>query len=78
MFMYYTKLALHVSGAICIHHQECKQQSTVAGTGHSMSSEPNFQHSDPIMKLSTREAKIMNSFGDFLTLKKVGFLKIQI
>jgi hypothetical protein len=33
--------------------------------GHSMSSEPNFQHSDPRMKLSICEAKIMNSFGDF-------------
>jgi hypothetical protein len=30
-----------------------------------MSSEPNFQHSDPRMKLSICEAKIMNSLGDF-------------
>jgi hypothetical protein len=38
--------------------------------GHSMSSEPNFQHSDPRIKLSKCEAKIMNSFGDdFKTLK---------
>jgi hypothetical protein len=45
-----------------------------------MSSEPNFQHSDPRMKLSICEAKIMNSFGDFVSKlsKKVGFLKIQI
>jgi hypothetical protein len=46
-----------------------------------MSSEPNFQHSDPRMKLSICEAKIMNSFGDFKKKKfflKVGFLKIQI
>jgi hypothetical protein len=33
--------------------------------GHSVSSEPNFQRSDPRMKLSICEAKIMNSFGDF-------------
>jgi hypothetical protein len=33
--------------------------------GHYMSSETNFQHSDPRMKLSIREAKIMNSFGGF-------------
>jgi hypothetical protein len=33
--------------------------------GHSMSGEPNFQHSDPRMKLPICEAKIMNSFGDF-------------
>jgi hypothetical protein len=33
--------------------------------GHSMSSEPYFQHSDPRMKLSICEVKIMNSFGDF-------------
>jgi hypothetical protein len=47
--------------------------------GHSMSSEPNFQHSDPRMKLSICEAKMMNSFGDFFfNFKKVGFLKIQI
>jgi hypothetical protein len=47
--------------------------------GHSMSSEPNFQHSDPRMKLSICEAKIMNSFGDFFqNFKMVGFLKIQI
>jgi hypothetical protein len=37
--------------------------------GHSMSSEPNFQDSDPRMKLSMCEAKIMNSFGDFFKLK---------
>jgi hypothetical protein len=36
-------------------------------------------HSDPRMKLSIREAKIMNSFVDlFQNFKKVGFLKIQI
>jgi hypothetical protein len=35
--------------------------------GHSMSSEPNFQHSDSRMKLSICEAKIMNSFGDFIS-----------
>jgi hypothetical protein len=36
-------------------------------------------HSDPRMKLSILEAKIMNSFGDFFqNFKKVGFLKIQI
>jgi hypothetical protein len=47
--------------------------------GHSMSSEPNFQHSDPRMKLFICEAKIMNSFGDFFQkFKKEGFLKIQI
>jgi hypothetical protein len=47
--------------------------------GHSMSSEPNFQYSDPRMKLSICEAKIMNSFGDFFqNFKKVGFLKIHI
>jgi hypothetical protein len=33
--------------------------------GHSMSSEPNVRHSDPRMKFSICEAKIMNSFGDF-------------
>jgi hypothetical protein len=39
-----------------------------------MSSEPNFQHSDPRMKLSICEAEIMNSFGDFFQeFKKVGF-----
>jgi hypothetical protein len=47
--------------------------------GQSMSGEPNFQHSDPRMKLSICEAKIMNSFGDsFQNFKKVGFLKIRI
>jgi hypothetical protein len=47
--------------------------------GHSMSSEPNFQHSDPRMKLSICETKTVNSFGDFFqNFKKVGFLKIQI
>jgi hypothetical protein len=37
-------------------------------------------HSDPRMKLSVCEAKIMNSFGDFFfqKFKTVGFLKIQI
>jgi hypothetical protein len=35
-------------------------------------------HSDPRMKLSIREAKIMNSFVNFLNFKKVGFLRIQI
>jgi hypothetical protein len=45
--------------------------------GHSMSREPNFHHSDPRMKLSICEAKIINSFGDFFqNFKKVGFLKI--
>jgi hypothetical protein len=45
-----------------------------------MSSEPNFQLSDPRMKLSICAAKIINSFGDFFfqNFKKVGFLKIQI
>jgi hypothetical protein len=43
--------------------------------GHSMSSEPNFQHSDPRMKLSICEAKIMNSFGDFFKLLKGRFFK---
>jgi hypothetical protein len=37
------------------------------GMGHSMSSEPNFQHSDPKIKLSICEVKIMNSFGDFIS-----------
>jgi hypothetical protein len=47
-------------------------------TGHSMSSESNFQHSDSRIKLSICEA-IVNSFGDFFQkFKKVGFLKIQI
>jgi hypothetical protein len=32
--------------------------------GHSMSSEPNFQHSDSRMILSMIETKTMNSFGD--------------
>jgi hypothetical protein len=32
-----------------------------------MLSEPNFQHSDPRMRLSICEAKIMNSFGDFFS-----------
>jgi hypothetical protein len=36
--------------------------------GHSMTSEPNFQHSDLRMKLSICEAKIMNSFGDFFKI----------
>jgi hypothetical protein len=36
-------------------------------------------HSDPRMKLSICEAKIMNSFGDFFqNFRKVGFLKSQI
>jgi hypothetical protein len=45
-----------------------------------MSSEPNFQHADPRMKLSICEAKIMNSFGDlFSNFKKSRFKKkIQI
>jgi hypothetical protein len=30
--LYYTVLALHVSGAICTHHQEHKLQSRVVGT----------------------------------------------
>jgi hypothetical protein len=47
--------------------------------GHSMLSEPNFQHSDLRMKLSICEAKTMNSFGNlFQNFKKVGFLKIHI
>jgi hypothetical protein len=41
--------------------------------GHSMSSELNFQHSDPRMKLSIREAKIMNSFVDFFKILKSRF-----
>jgi hypothetical protein len=46
---------------------------------YSMSGEPDFQHSDPRMKLSICEAKIMNIFGDFFfNFKKAGFLKIQI
>jgi hypothetical protein len=54
--------------------------SAMLHRGHYMSSEPNFQHSDPRMKLSIREAKIMNSFGNlfFQNFKKVGFLIIQI
>jgi hypothetical protein len=43
-----------------------------------MSSEPKLQHSDPRMKLSIREAKIINSFGDFFKSLKGRFLKIQI
>ena len=36
-------------------------------------------HSDPKMKLSICDAKIMNNFGDFFqNFKKVGFWKIQI
>jgi hypothetical protein len=47
--------------------------------GHSMSSGPNFQHSDPRMKLSICEAKKMNSFGDFFKIfKKVGFFKKKL
>jgi hypothetical protein len=30
--LYYTTLALHVSGAICTHHQKRKLQSTTVGT----------------------------------------------
>jgi hypothetical protein len=30
--LYYTVLALHVSGVICTHHQEHKLQSTAVGT----------------------------------------------
>jgi hypothetical protein len=42
--------------------------------GHSMSSEPNFQHSDSRMKLSICETKTMNSFGNFFqNFKKVRF-----
>jgi hypothetical protein len=29
--LYYTTLALHISGAICTHHQEHKLQSTAVG-----------------------------------------------
>jgi hypothetical protein len=48
----------------------------VSPMGHSVSSEPNFQHSDPKMKLSICEAKIMNSFGDFFKiLKRWGLFK---
>jgi hypothetical protein len=40
----------------------------------SMSGEPNFQHSDPRMRLSICEAQIMNSFGDFFQkFKTIGF-----
>jgi hypothetical protein len=38
--------------------------------GHSMSSYPNFQNSDPRMKLSICEAKIMISFVDFFKILK--------
>jgi hypothetical protein len=31
--LYYTMLALHVSGGICTHHQEHKLQSTAVGMG---------------------------------------------
>jgi hypothetical protein len=46
-------------------------------SGHSMFSRSNFQHSDPRMKLSICEAKIMKSFGEFFfqKFKKVGFFK---
>jgi hypothetical protein len=30
--LYFTMVALHVSGAICTHHQEHKLQSTAVGT----------------------------------------------
>jgi hypothetical protein len=30
--LYYTMLALHVSGTICTHHKEHKLQSTAVGT----------------------------------------------
>jgi hypothetical protein len=44
--------------------------------GHSMSNEPNFQHSDPRMKLSICEANLMNSFGDlFSNFSKGRFFK---
>jgi hypothetical protein len=44
-----------------------------------MSSEPNYQHSDPRMKLTICETKKMNSFCDFFqNFKKLGLLKIQI
>jgi hypothetical protein len=40
-------------------------QTNLRHMGHSMSSEPNVQHSDPRMKLSICETKTINSFGDF-------------
>jgi hypothetical protein len=44
--------------------------------GNSMPSELNFQHSDPRMKLSICETKIMNSFGDVVSkVSKVRFFK---
>jgi hypothetical protein len=43
--------------------------------GYSMSSEQNFQHLDPRMKLSICEAKIVNSFGDFSKFKNGRFFK---
>jgi hypothetical protein len=47
-----------------------------SSTGHSVSSEPYFQHSDPRMKLSICEAKIMHSFVIFFKiLKRYVFFK---
>jgi hypothetical protein len=45
-----------------------------------MSREPKFQRSDPRMKLTTCEAKIMNSFGDSFSNFSKGtfFLKKNI
>jgi hypothetical protein len=54
--------------AATLRDARCKaQESFSAHAGHSKSSEPNFQHSDPRMKLSIRESKIMNSFGVFFS-----------
>jgi hypothetical protein len=45
--------------------------------GHFMlSSEPNFQQSDPRMKVSICEAKRKNSFGDFFQTKNSNFKNI--
>jgi hypothetical protein len=44
--------------------------SSPTHVGNSMLSEPNFQHSDPRMKHSICEAKIMNSFGGFFKILK--------
>jgi hypothetical protein len=84
LFGYFTMLH-HVLSAECT-CRTCSRLWTMKGPsagvssgGHSMSSEPNFQHSDPRMKLSICETKTMNSVGDFFqNFKKVGFLKIQI
>jgi hypothetical protein len=59
-----TKYAVSIAST-CFGHQYAHHQE-----GHTMSSEPNFQHSDPRMKHSICEAKIMNSFGDFFFPKK--------